>query len=57
MQKTLEDKGLEIVSSESVRLPNNLVELTEEEMEKVYKMLDKFEDDDDVQRVFHNMKE
>ena len=57
MQKTLEDKGVEIISSESVRLPNNLVELTEEEMEKVYKMLDKFEEDDDVQRVFHNMKE
>lgn len=57
MQKALEDKGLEIIASESVRIPNNLVELTEEEMEKVYKMLDKFEDDDDVQRVFHNMKE
>lgn len=56
MHKALEDKGIEIISSEAIRIPSNYVELTEEEAEKVYKMLDKFEEDDDVQKVYHNLQ-
>lgn len=57
MQNTLEEKGIDIISSEALRIPTNYIELNEEDAEKVYKMLDKFEEDDDVQKVFHNMKE
>ena len=57
IQKYLEDNGFEIKSSEFVRIPNDYKELTAEQRETIEKLLDKFEDDDDVQNVFHNMKE
>ena len=57
IQKYLEDNGFEIKSSEFVRIPNDLKEVTPEQRETIEKLLDKFEDDDDVQNVFHNMKE
>jgi YebC/PmpR family DNA-binding regulatory protein len=56
MQKGLEDKGLVILNAELQRVPNNLVEVTEEEEEHVNKLLDKLDDDDDVTNVWHNMK-
>ena len=57
IQKYLEDNGFEIESSEFVRIPNDLKEVTAEQREVLEKLLEKFEDDDDVQNVFHNMKE
>jgi YebC/PmpR family DNA-binding regulatory protein len=57
MQKYLEDSGRPVVSSEIVRIPLNQVELTEAEQESVNKLIEKLEEDDDVQNVFHNMKE
>ena len=57
MQKKLEELGIEIKNAELVRLPQNLVELTDEQMEKIYDLIDKFDEDDDVVSVFHNMKE
>ncbi len=57
IQKYLEDNGFEIESSEFVRIPNDLKEVTAEQREILEKLLEKFEDDDDVQNVFHNMKE
>ncbi len=57
IQKYLEDNGYEIESSEFVRIPNDLKEVTAEQREVLEKLLEKFEDDDDVQNVFHNMKE
>ena len=57
IQKYLEDNGFEIESSEFVRIPNDLKEVTAEQRETLDKLLEKFEDDDDVQNVFHNMKE
>ena len=57
IQKYLEDKGLEIVSSEFERIPTDYKEVTPEQREAIEKLLDKFEDDEDVQNVFHNMKE
>ena len=47
----------EIQSSEFVRIPNDLKEVNEEQRVQLEKLLEKFEDDDDVQNVFHNMKE
>jgi len=55
MQKALEDKGIEVIKAELQRFPLNTVALTEEQEEQVNKLLEKLEEDDDVQQVFHNM--
>lgn len=57
IQKYLEEQGFEINSAEFVRLPNDLKEVTPEQRESLEKLLDKLEEDEDVQNVFHNMKE
>lgn len=57
IQKFLEEKGLEIVSAEFERIPTDYKEVTPEQREAIEKLLDKFEEDEDVQNVFHNMKE
>lgn len=55
IQKYLEENGFEIHSAEFERIPHELKEVTEEQRAQITKLLDKFEDDDDVQNVFHNM--
>lgn len=57
IQKYLEDNSFEILSNEFVRLPKDEKELNKEQQEQIQKLLNKFEEDDDVQNVFHNMKE
>ncbi|MDE5724577.1 MAG: YebC/PmpR family DNA-binding transcriptional regulator [Duncaniella sp.] len=57
IQKYLEDNGFEIISSEFERIPHDLKEVTAEQRVTLEKLLEKFEDDEDVQNVFHNMKE
>jgi YebC/PmpR family DNA-binding regulatory protein len=57
IQKYLEDNGYEITASEFVRLPNEQKDVTPEQREAIEKLIEKIEDDDDVQNVFHNMKE
>lgn len=56
MQKALEDKGLTPLSAEVEWIPSNTVELGEEEANEVLKLVDRLEQDDDVQKVFHNLK-
>ncbi|MFN5936460.1 MAG: YebC/PmpR family DNA-binding transcriptional regulator, partial [Sphingobacteriales bacterium] len=56
MQKALEDKGLNPLSAEVEWIPQNTVELGEEEANEVLKLVDRLEQDDDVQKVFHNLK-
>ncbi len=55
MQKALEDKKIEIENSELEWIPLNTVALTDEQAEDVFKLIERLEQDDDVQRVFHNM--
>lgn len=55
MQKALEDKGLSPISSELEWIPSVTVELEEEKAQEVLKLVDKLEQDDDVQKVFHNL--
>lgn len=57
IQKFLEDKGYEIISGEFERIPLDTKEVTEEQRASIEKLLEKFEEDDDVTNVFHNMKE
>ena len=56
IQKYLEDNDFEILSFKLERIPNELKTLTEEEQISVNKLLEKFDDDDDVTSVFHNME-
>lgn len=56
IQKYLEENGFEIHSAEFERIPHELKDVTEEQRVQLNKLLDKFEEDDDVQNVFHNMK-
>jgi len=57
IQKYLEEAGFEILSAEFERIPNDMKELNEEQKAQVMKLIDKIEDDDDVQNVYHNMVE
>mgnify|MGYP000117048456 FL=1 len=57
IQKYLEENGYEITSSEFVRIPNDVKEVTPEQRESIEKLIEKLEEDEDVQNVFHNMKE
>ena len=57
IQKYLEENGFEIMSAEFERIPNDTKEVTPEQREHIEKLIERFEDDEDVQNVFHNMKE
>ena len=52
----LEELGLEAKSAELQRIPNNIKNVTEEQFKINMKMLERFEDDDDVQNVYYNME-
>ena len=57
IQKELETRELEILSSGFERIPQVTKELNEEEAADVEKLLEKLEEDDDVQNVYHSMQE
>jgi len=56
MQTKLEELDIEIKNSELQRIPNNFKTISAEQAEKVLKLLDLLEENDDVQQVFHNME-
>ena len=55
MQKALEDKGIDVISADFQRFPTTLTELTEEQEEVINKLIERLEEDDDVNQVFTNM--
>jgi YebC/PmpR family DNA-binding regulatory protein len=55
MQKALESRGLVLVSAELQRMPTSLITLSDEEKEQVENLIDKLEDDEDVQNVYSNI--
>lgn len=55
IQKFLEENGYEIVESNFERIPTDTKTLSEEEAADVEKLIEKLEDDDDVQNIYHNM--
>lgn len=57
IQRELESREIEIVSSGFDRIPQVTKELNEEEAADVEKLLEKIEEDDDVQNVYHTMTE
>ncbi|MCB2378983.1 YebC/PmpR family DNA-binding transcriptional regulator [Hymenobacter sp. BT635] len=55
MQKALEEKHLNVVSANLQRIPNTTVTLEGEQLEEVMNLIEKFEEDDDVQAVYHTL--
>lgn len=55
MQRALEEKGLHPISAEVEWIPSTTVQLPEEQAQEVLKLVDKLEQDEDVQKVFHNL--
>lgn len=55
LSKALEDKKIEVKKATLKRIPTTPVEFTEEQLEDIEKLLDKIEEDDDVQQVFTNI--
>ncbi|MGZ8536774.1 MAG: YebC/PmpR family DNA-binding transcriptional regulator [Flavisolibacter sp.] len=56
MQKALEEKHIIPLSAEVEWIPTTTVELSEEQAQDVLKLVDKLEQDEDVQKVFHNLQ-
>jgi YebC/PmpR family DNA-binding regulatory protein len=56
MNKALEDRGLEVISAELQRIALSETEVADEHVDEVIKLIEKIEEDDDVQAVYHNMK-
>jgi YebC/PmpR family DNA-binding regulatory protein len=56
VRKRIEDVGIEAENAELRRIPNDLKRLDQESALRVLKMIEDFEDDDDVQNVYHNLE-
>lgn len=54
VRQKLEENGVKFYSADVSLIPNNLVSIDEESGNKIQQMLDLFEDNDDVQNVYHN---
>lgn len=56
MQKALEDLNLTPKKAGLERIPNSYAELNEEQTDQILEMIEKFEEDDDVIAVYHNLR-
>ena len=56
MQKALEEKNIIPISAEVEWIPTTTVQLPEEQAQDVLKLVDRLEQDEDVQKVYRNMK-
>ncbi|MBA7553127.1 putative transcriptional regulatory protein [subsurface metagenome] len=56
VQKKLDEMGVEVENAELQRIPNSTKTLAAEDANKVLKMIEEFEDIDDVQNVYHNLE-
>ena len=56
MQKKLEEMKIEVENAELHRIPNNTKQLELDASKKVIRMIDSFEEDEDVQNIFHNLE-
>jgi YebC/PmpR family DNA-binding regulatory protein len=55
LQRAIEERGITPISAQSEYIPDNLIDLGEDAAAEVLKLVDKVEQDEDVQRVFHNL--
>ena len=56
MQRKIDELGIEVENAELQRIPATTVSLPDDQFEKVMKLIDALEDDDDVQKVYHNLE-
>jgi YebC/PmpR family DNA-binding regulatory protein len=56
MQKALDEKGITVATAELQRIPKTTVELSHEQEEEISILIEKLEEDDDVQAVYNNIK-
>ena len=56
VQKRLDELEIEAELAELHRIPNTTTELDDEGSQKVMKLIDALEDNDDVQKVYHNLE-
>lgn len=57
MQKALEERSIVVLSAKLERIAQSTTVVNEEQAADVFKLIDKLEEDDDVQAVYHNMAE
>lgn len=57
VKTALEGKGYSLATAELTMIPQTYTQLDEQTAEKMYKLIDVLEDDDDVQEVYHNLQE
>jgi len=55
MQQGLEEKGIVVLNASTERIPVTTTELSAEQQEEIGKLIERFEEDDDVTGVFHNL--
>ena len=56
IQKWFEENGYEVKAAEFTRIPNDLKDVTPEQRETIDKIVERLDEDDDVQNVYTNMK-
>ena len=56
LNKAFEERGIELTKATLERMANSPLELSDEQIEEVQRIVEKLEDDDDVQKVFTNIK-
>jgi len=54
LRSSLEEAGIKVISAEIDKIPQNTVKIEGEAAEKIQNQIDKFEENDDVQNVYHN---
>ncbi len=57
MQKALEAAGVQVIEAKLMRIPNATISLSPEQQEEVNKLIERLQEDEDVQEVYHNMAE
>ncbi|MDZ4823695.1 MAG: YebC/PmpR family DNA-binding transcriptional regulator [Flavobacteriales bacterium] len=56
LQKALEERNINVTKASLERIPNSFAEITEEQVDEILELVEKIEEDDDVQAVYHNLK-
>ncbi len=57
VQRAIEEKGIPVTSAEIQRIPNATTELPDDKSKEVMELIDRLEEDEDVQAVWHTMKQ
>jgi len=56
VRQAVEKKGIEITSADLTRIPKNQVPVSSDDVRKIIKLIDRLEDNDDVQNVYANIE-